>query len=93
MMSEHGKWGDLLIEGLKEAIAHARGERPDLRVDRYERGEDGTWQLVESRGGDSRAGWDDEFRRTASRGDDQLLDDTFSTTAWDDEEWEWPEDS
>lgn len=37
MESEYGRWGEVLIEGLKEAIAHQRGERPDLRVVTVER--------------------------------------------------------
>jgi antitoxin MazE len=37
-----------------------------------------------------RAGWEEDFRRMAERGDDALVDgDTWGTTAWDDEEWEW----
>jgi hypothetical protein len=93
MMSEHEKLGDLIIEGLEEAAAYRRGERPDLRVVRYVRREDGTVERIDSRERESRAGWDESFRRMAAQGDDRLLNDTPSTTRWDQEEWEWPEDS
>ncbi len=37
-----------------------------------------------------RAGWDEQFRLMADRGDDRLLDaQTTSLTRWDAEEWEW----
>jgi putative transcriptional regulator len=32
MENEHGKWGEILIQGLKEAIAYQRGELPNVRV-------------------------------------------------------------
>jgi hypothetical protein len=35
-----------------------------------------------------RAGWTEEFRRMAERGDDTLLD-APTPTAWDEDEWEW----
>lgn len=35
-----------------------------------------------------RAGWDEQFRAMAERGDDALLDDAV-TSDWDDEEWSW----
>jgi antitoxin MazE len=35
-----------------------------------------------------RAGWDEQFRAMAERGDDALLDDVV-TSDWDDEEWVW----
>ena len=35
-----------------------------------------------------RAGWDQQFRAMAERGDDQLLDDPIPTE-WDEGEWEW----
>jgi antitoxin MazE len=40
-----------------------------------------------------RAGWDEAFTRLASRGDDRLLDGDAATSSWDEEEWEWPDDS
>ncbi len=37
-----------------------------------------------------RAGWDEQFKLMAERGDDRLLDaQTTSLTRWDAEEWEW----
>lgn len=37
-----------------------------------------------------REGWEDSFRRMASRGDDRLLDEKVSShTRWDEEEWQW----
>ncbi len=37
-----------------------------------------------------RAGWDEQFRAMAERGDDYLLDaESPSLIEWDDEEWEW----
>ena len=33
MATERGKWGDVLVEALGDAVAWTRGERPDLRVD------------------------------------------------------------
>jgi antitoxin MazE len=37
-----------------------------------------------------RAGWDEQFRAMAERGDDRLLDgDELLPTRWDDAEWEW----
>ncbi len=35
-----------------------------------------------------RAGWDEQFRAMAERGDDQLLDESAATD-WDEAEWEW----
>jgi len=35
-----------------------------------------------------REGWEEEFRRMAKSGDDQVLDDAKSTS-FDDAEWEW----
>ena len=37
-----------------------------------------------------RAGWDEAFARMAAAGDDTLLDKVFSTSAFDQEDWEWP---
>lgn len=37
-----------------------------------------------------RQGWREKFEAMSDKGDDQLLDDiTYSTTTWDEEEWEW----
>ncbi len=37
-----------------------------------------------------RAGWEEQCRRMAERGDDTLLDpDAVSTSQWDEDEWEW----
>jgi antitoxin MazE len=35
-----------------------------------------------------RAGWEEQFRAMAERGDDRLLDEAAPTT-WDATEWEW----
>lgn len=35
-----------------------------------------------------RAGWAEQFKEMAERGDDKLLDPEFITNDWD-EEWEW----
>ncbi len=37
----------------------------------------------------ARAGWEEQFKQMAAAEDDQLLDDELTTTAWDEEEWEW----
>ena len=38
----------------------------------------------------ARAGWDEQFKAMAERGDDRLLDEeTSSLRRWDTEEWEW----
>lgn len=36
-----------------------------------------------------REGWEDAFRTMARVGDDALLDAEFTSTDWDEEEWEW----
>ena len=36
-----------------------------------------------------RQGWAAAFQEMARRGDDNLLDDAPSMTAWDEDEWEW----
>lgn len=37
-----------------------------------------------------RAGWEEQCRQMAARGDDHLLDpDVTSTSSWDEDEWEW----
>jgi len=37
-----------------------------------------------------RDGWDESFRRMASKSDDRLLDeDLLRPTGWDEEEWQW----
>ena len=33
--------------------------------------------------------WEEKFKLMAERGDDLLLDESPSTTTWDEEEWEW----
>ena len=37
----------------------------------------------------AREGWDEQFQKMASREDDQMLDETVSTSQWDEEEWQW----
>jgi antitoxin MazE len=39
--------------------------------------------------GEPRAGWAAAFERMAVEGDDTLLDDVPSATAWDEHEWVW----
>jgi antitoxin MazE len=36
-----------------------------------------------------REGWAEAFKSMAARGEDELLDEGFSHTSWDEEEWEW----
>ena len=36
-----------------------------------------------------RAGWAAAFERMAAEGDDKLLDDVPSATAWDEQDWVW----
>lgn len=36
-----------------------------------------------------RQGWAEAAKAMAARGEDQLLDEGFSHTSWDEEEWEW----
>jgi aspartate aminotransferase-like enzyme len=98
MSEQHGELGALIIKGLEEALAHMRGEGPDLRTVRYERLANGTIERVETYGGETtreiahpRADWGAAYQRMAERGDDELLDDEVKNS-WDQEEWEWPED-
>jgi antitoxin MazE len=38
----------------------------------------------------ARAGWEEQFREMAARGDDRVWDDDQAAlTSWDDTEWEW----
>ncbi len=37
----------------------------------------------------SRQGWSEAAKAMAARGEDELLDEGFSHTSWDEEEWEW----
>lgn len=37
----------------------------------------------------TRAGWDEQFRAMSSSEDDRLLDEEFTSNAWDEVEWEW----
>ena len=37
----------------------------------------------------AREGWDEKFQQMASREDDKMLDETVSTSQWDEEEWQW----
>jgi hypothetical protein len=98
MGERHSNPGALIIKGLQEAIAHMRGERPDLRTVRYVKGEDGSVEGIEAHCGrlprevmHPRAGWDEAFRRLADeRADDDPLDAAASSSSWDDREWEWP---
>jgi antitoxin MazE len=36
-----------------------------------------------------RQNWEEHFKNMAQAGDDPLLDETASLTAWDEREWEW----
>ncbi len=36
-----------------------------------------------------REGWDDAFRRMAAQGDDALIEEPHSLTAFDETEWKW----
>ena len=36
-----------------------------------------------------RQGWAEAAKEMAARGEDELLDQGFSHTSWDEEEWEW----
>lgn len=36
-----------------------------------------------------RQGWAEAAKAMAARGEDELLDQGFSHTSWDEEEWEW----
>ena len=99
MGEQHDDFGELIIEGLEEALAHMRGELPDLRTVRFEPREDGTIERVETHGDKTtreirhpRTGWDAAFERMAQRGDDRPLDPGTNGTSWDKEEWEWSED-
>jgi len=37
----------------------------------------------------ARFGWEDQFKIMAEQEDDQLIDESFLATSWDEEEWEW----
>jgi antitoxin MazE len=37
----------------------------------------------------TRAGWDEQFREMAERGDDALLDAMPQESSWDEKEWVW----
>lgn len=46
--------------------------------------------IVIRKGATARQGWREAFAAMAEHGDDALLDaEAASTSAWDDEEWEW----
>lgn len=45
-------------------------------------------ELVIRPSGHPRQGWDEQFRKMAERGDDQLLD-NYVPTKWDETEWTW----
>jgi len=36
-----------------------------------------------------RQNWEEHFKAMAQAGDDQLLDESISSTEWDEQEWEW----
>ena len=47
-------------------------------------------QIVLRSPGRPREGWEESFRRMASKGDDRLLDESLlEQTSWDKEEWRW----
>lgn len=37
----------------------------------------------------TRQGWEEKFQEMAKNGDDALLDETVSTSQWDEEGWQW----
>jgi antitoxin MazE len=37
----------------------------------------------------ARAGWEEQLRQMAKRGDDALLDDVPQASSWDEREWVW----
>jgi antitoxin MazE len=37
----------------------------------------------------ARHGWDESFQLMAEQGDDHLIDEDFSLSSWDEEDWEW----
>jgi antitoxin MazE len=78
------------------SIGNSRGIRiPKLLLDQLHLGEEVELmieqeQLVVRPIRSPRAGWDEQFKLMAERGDDRLLDaQTTSLTQWDAEEWEW----
>jgi antitoxin MazE len=38
---------------------------------------------------ESRGGWAEAFRTMREHGEDELLDNEVTATAWDEDEWEW----
>ena len=37
----------------------------------------------------ARAGWEEQFREMAERGDDAMLEDVPQASSWDEKEWVW----
>jgi antitoxin MazE len=77
-------------------IGNSRGIRiPKLLLEEANLGEEveldvKQGQLILRRPSHPRSDWEAKFREMGRRGDDQLLDsEIFSTTSWDDKEWDW----
>ena len=77
-------------------IGNSRGIRiPRLLLDQLKFGEEVELTVEQDRlivrpVGQPRAGWDEQFRLMAERGDDRLLDEgSLSLSRWDAEAWEW----
>ena len=75
-------------------IGNSRGIRiPKLLIDQVGLGDEVEIavqrdQLVIRPTSRPRAGWDEQFRAMAQRGDDRLLDES-AATPWDLSEWQW----
>lgn len=46
-------------------------------------------QIIIRKADRPRQSWAAAFEAMGARGDDELLEDTGSTSSWDEEEWEW----
>lgn len=76
-------------------IGNSQGIRlPKLLLDQTNLGEEVELELQESQivirpSRIPRQNWEEQFQQMAAQGDDQLLDNELTATAWDEEEWEW----
>jgi antitoxin MazE len=76
-------------------IGNSQGVRiPRLLLDQTNLGEEVELEVEEGKiiirtAQAARKGWEEQFKQMAEQGDDRLLDDTLSTTSWDEAEWEW----
>ena len=76
-------------------IGNSQGVRiPKILLDQTNLGEEVELEVEQGRivirsSRPLREGWDKQFKLMAETGDDNLLDEVFKATTWDEDEWEW----